>query len=245
METYHKMAEIYDHIIGEVAFSSWLENFQRLCQAFHLPLSLCADIACGTGLVAAYLASQGAYVYAVDPSEEMLRIARERCRSLQVSFLRQDFLNLELPEKVDLLTCNTDSLNYLLVTEELGQALHNFRRAVKEGGYILFDMNTIFQLKGAADTEEWVMEDEGIRLLWRYSYDEGENVATLRMENFFLEDGEYHLYQEVHRERGYTLETITQVLREQGFREIYAWDFAGLGPISLYTRRYQLLAKAG
>ena len=48
------------------------------------------DLGCGTGRHASWLASQGARVTAVDFSDGMLDVARQRCRGLRVDFRRHD-----------------------------------------------------------------------------------------------------------------------------------------------------------
>ncbi len=242
MEPYKRTAFIYDRLIGEAAFSNWLKNFSRLRERFNITFDFCADIACGTGLVAEYLAREGALVYAVDKSEEMLKVARERAQDLPIVFLQQDLLELDLPGEVDLITCNTDSLNYILEEERLAVAFSNFYKVLKNKGSAIFDMNTLYQLRGGADIDAWEFGDEGVIFSWRSDFDESKGIATLEMSNYFLEDGSYRLYREVHKERGYEQDLLMEILIGAGFRKIYAWDFAGLAPINPYTRRIQFLA---
>ncbi len=234
MKPYSRIAFIYDRLVGEVVFSNWLENFTRLRKNFN--------IACGTGLVAEYLAREGELVYAVDKSEEMLAVARKRGEGLPIVFLQQDLVELDLPGKVDLVTCNTDSLNYVLEEGLLKQAFANFYKALKKGGFALFDMNTPYQLRRGADAGKWEFKDDDVILCWKSHFDERNGIATLEMNNYFLEDDSYRLYREVHRERGYHLDLLMEMLKETGFSPVYAWDFAGLGPVEPQTRRIQFLA---
>lgn len=52
------------------------------------------DVGCGSGYLSAKLAAEGAYVVGVDPSEEMIRIAKREYRSV----LRLKFCNLSIED---------------------------------------------------------------------------------------------------------------------------------------------------
>ena len=240
---YSRTAAIYDELVGEGLFEAWKENFQRLQAAFKLPLKVCADVACGTGMAARFLAECGARVYAVDISPQMLEEAERRTRGLKVELLRQDLRQLALPEKVDLLTCNADSLNYLLEEGELLLSLARFRENLRPGGYAVFDVNTPYQLMGQEDGATWEMRLGDMRMYWRSRYDLGSGIATLEMRHVEEgPDGEL-CYREVHRERGYGKEDVESALREAGFSNAWCWDAAGLVPVSDGTRRLQFLAR--
>ena len=200
---YEEVATLYDNLVGDFAFENWLPNFKRLEKAFGLDLDACADVACGTGKVLAYLAGRGARAYGVDGSEHMLSIAAERTRGMGVGLFRQDMRRLCLPRRVSLVTCNTDSLNYLLEEEDLAGTLAGFHRALEPGGCAVFDMNTINQLSGQKDRHIWKMREGNVRLYWRSGYDEETCIATLEMRHVVESPRGNRLYREVHRERGY------------------------------------------
>jgi SAM-dependent methyltransferase len=130
----------------------------------------------------------------------MLEEAERRTRGLKVELLRQDLRQLALPEKVDLLTCNADSLNYLLEEGELLLSLARFRENLRPGGYAVFDVNTPYQLMGQEDGATWEMRLGDMRMYWRSRYDLGSGIATLEMRHVEEgPDGEL-CYREVHRE---------------------------------------------
>lgn len=239
---YHETAALYDVLVGEAAFENWRAVFERLESAFGLRPAECADVACGTGLVLEYLAGRGARACGVDRSERMLAVAAARTAGMGVELYLQDMRSLRLPRQVDLLTCNTDSLNYLLKEEDLALALEGFRRALAPGGHAVFDLNTERQLADQADTAIWRMRLEGVRLYWRSRYDAQAGIATLEMKHVVESPGGNRLYREVHRERGYAAERVRELALRAGFKAVYAWDAAGLGPVSANTRRLQFLA---
>jgi ubiquinone/menaquinone biosynthesis C-methylase UbiE len=241
---YREIAQIYDELVGNTAFECWLENFLCLIDRYNIDFCVCADIACGTGLASQYLSGLCDRVYAVDISPWMLEVARGRRYSSDVVFLEQSFLKLKLPEKVDLLTCNFDSLNDLLEEEELYEALRRFARSLKKGGYAIFDINTTREL-----AEIWGDDVMLHRLshgfsVWEISWDPDVRINTVRMTNFIrVDDGLYRVSEEMHREKAYDLELLYKYLSKAGFSKIEAFDAKDLGGIGEDTRRAQFITR--
>ncbi len=242
---YSRTAEIYDELVGETLFEGWRENYRRLKKHMDMPVKVCADVACGTGLAARYLAEEGARVYAVDISCEMLRVARRRLADLPVIALRQDLRSLDLPEEMDMITCNGDSLNHLLNEGDLLRALTAFKNNLRPQGYLIFDVNTHYQLASQNDASLWKARQGRTRMYWKSSYDEKKRTALLLMSH--VEEGALGniLYREAHRERGYDREEVERALTEAGFDKVLSWDASGLGPVTSTTRRLQFLARRG
>lgn len=65
----------------------------RRLDALFPPGSRVLELACGTGEDARHLAARGVRVLATDHSEEMLKIARQKCAGLPVEFARLDMSN--------------------------------------------------------------------------------------------------------------------------------------------------------
>ncbi|MDI6872884.1 MAG: class I SAM-dependent methyltransferase [Actinomycetota bacterium] len=242
---YRVSSLLYDRMVGEVLHQAWRENFERLERRYALSLDLVADVACGTGLVTRYLVERGSRVFGVDRSEEMLRVAAARLKgSTGVALLRQDMRYLSLPSKVQTLVCATDSLNHLLSEEDVRRALSSFASALEEGGHLLFDVNTAYQLREGGDETEWSFRVEGWRLNWRSEWVEETSTATLTM-HLERADGREGGWVEVHRERAYPADLLVSILEEAGFRRVEVWDAAGLGKPGAKTRRLQFAALRG
>lgn len=243
---YRVSSQLYDRMVGEVLHQVWRENFERLERRYGLGLDLVADVACGTGLVSEYLAGRGCRVYAVDGSPYMLRVAAGRLRGRKgVLLMRQDMRFLSLPSLVSTLVCATDSLNHLLEEEHLRRAVFSFAGALREGGFLLFDVNTLHQLREGADEQEWNFELERWNLTWKSRWDEVSSTAVLTMRMEEREGTVVRRWVEVHRERAYPCSFLVSVLREAGFRGVDVWDAAGLGKPGPGTRRLQFVAWRG
>ena len=140
---YSRLAAEYDANIGIPFFEQTRNVFERLVQKYGIRFRSAADIGCGTGLFARYLKmSRGITVFAVDLSEPMLRIAQRNCCGTNVVLLRQDIRRLQLPQKVDLITANFDTLNHIVRKEDLRKTLRSVFENLNPGGYFIFDVVT-------------------------------------------------------------------------------------------------------
>ena len=140
---YSRLAVDYDATIGIPFFLQTRNFFEKLVRKYGIKFRSAADIGCGTGLFARYLKmSRGITVFAVDQSKPMLRIARRNCCGTDVVLLRQDIRCLRLPQKVDLITANFDTLNHILRKEDLSKTLRSVVENLNPGGHFIFDVVT-------------------------------------------------------------------------------------------------------
>lgn len=185
------------------------------------------DVACGEGTFAVAMAGAGHQVTGVDRAPRMLEIARQRASlaGADVRFLCQDMRSLALPERFDLVTCWFDSLNYLLLAEDLESAFAGVARSLAHDGLFIFDMNTLYGLAVQWQRDRaYVQQDTpDILELHRPTYDYEAATATLRIDGFLRDGGHWLRYTEVHQERGYTLEEIRGCLHRAGLVELACW----------------------
>lgn len=192
------------------------------------------DIACGEGTFAVAMAKKGFQVTGVDLSPQMLQFARERAedQNVNVEFVLQDMRYLSFEENAvstsefDLATCWFDSLNYLLVLEDLEKTFVGVYRALKKAGLFIFDMNTAYGLAVSWPRLPcYVQQDTpGLFEVHRPSYDLEKNIATMKVTGFVKEGNRWTRMDEEHKERGYTLKDIRQCLQKAGFQELACWD---------------------
>ncbi|HZI93332.1 MAG TPA: class I SAM-dependent methyltransferase [Patescibacteria group bacterium] len=98
------------------------------------------DLCCGAGHMAALLTARGFRVTGLDGSEEMIR--RARANAPAAEFIAGDARSFS-PQKgsFDAAVCLFDSLNHLMTSRDLADALGNVRAALRTGGRFVFDMN--------------------------------------------------------------------------------------------------------
>jgi ubiquinone/menaquinone biosynthesis C-methylase UbiE len=185
------------------------------------------DIACGEGTFAVAMAKQGFQVTGVDQSPQMLQLSRERAEreNVKVEFLLQDMRSLPFEERFDLVTCWFDSLNYLLELEDLTKTFAGVCRALKKTRLFIFDMNTIYGLAVEWQRHHCYVQQDTPELfeIHRPSYDLEKNMAIMKITGFVKEGDGWTRMDEVHKERGYTLEDIRQCSKEAGLQELACW----------------------
>ncbi|MGB0579258.1 MAG: bifunctional demethylmenaquinone methyltransferase/2-methoxy-6-polyprenyl-1,4-benzoquinol methylase UbiE [Limisphaerales bacterium] len=136
-ELFNRIARRYDFINDFQSFGlhrlwkRWLWKLSR-----PKPGDRVLDLCCGTGDIAFLFAKKGCDVTALDFSEEMLRVARERQdeSKSKVKFIQGDAMKTGLPdEEFDVLTIGYGLRNLA----DCDAALTEMKRVLKPGGQIL------------------------------------------------------------------------------------------------------------
>jgi len=245
MEPFKNFAYIYDRLLGKYAHEDWLGYFGQLVERYQITYQRAADAACGTGSVAKFWADQKLEkIFATDYSESMLDVARKKNAGNRVRFWQQDLINFNIPEDVQLITCNFGSLNYLIRHKDLEQALAQFYIHLEQGGYLICDLHSIYYLKYRWGTMTHYLHDEDVYTVWVTSWDDQANQSTLMIDNFIKEpDGLFSHAHEIHLQKGYSLEEILGSLQKAGFKKIEPLDLVNLKPVRPETERFLLVAQ--
>jgi SAM-dependent methyltransferase len=157
----------------------------------------------------------------------MLILAREKAarNGVDVEFQLDDMRTMTFDGVFDLATCWYDSLNYILKLDELQRTFMAVANALGNEGCFLFDMNTVYGLAVNWQRHGCYVQQETTDIfeVHRASFDFETSIASLRITGFLQRDGRWIRIDEVHRERGYSLEEINQCAACAGFREIARW----------------------
>ncbi len=179
------------------------------------------DIACGEGSFAVAMSKLGYDVTGIDQSPKMIELARERAREEKapVTFIVEDMRSIPFEAEYDLCTCFFDSLNYMLRVNDLQEAFQNAYRALRPGGYYIFDMNTIYGLAVDWMRAETYIQNEAddFMEIHRQSFDYENQVATMEITIFKKRKELWERIDETHQERGYPIADIQFLLNQTGF----------------------------
>jgi SAM-dependent methyltransferase len=141
---YDALAPVYDALTAHHDHDRWLELLLGLAGDHGLTGTRVLDVGCGTGKSFMPVARRGYSVTACDLSPAMAARARRRGRAHGVRVAVADMRRLpRLCAGADLVTCLDDAVNYLLGPADLRAALHGMRRNLRQGGLLLFDVNTL------------------------------------------------------------------------------------------------------
>lgn len=230
MNSYTVLAEYYDQLTTDVPYRRWADYIEKQFARQGCAVRSIAELGCGTGTLAAILAGRGYQVTAVDLSPDMLSVAAEKCRGLDVQLVCQDMSRLALPEPVDAVICCLDSLNYITKSPLVQRTFRQVFRALRPGGLFLFDVKTPLALENA-DGQVYIDENGTVYCVWRGEYDKrrricgyGIDLFALQADGSWLRDGEYH------EEYAYSLEDLSAWLCAAGFSRIKQFGDLRLSP---------------
>lgn len=222
MSAYEALAGSYDSLTYDIPYEQMLAYMEALLQRHGVQPETVLDLACGTGSMSVLLAKRGYRVIAADMSEDMLAVASEKASELEENFplfICQRMERLRLPYQVDWVACCLDSLNYVTEPEKCREALKRACDSLGSGGVLIFDINSEEKLKGL-DGQVFLDENEDTFCVWRAEFDREENICYYGMD-IFQRDGEvWQRSFEEHREYAYSVEQLTEYLREAGFATI-------------------------
>lgn len=222
MSAYESLAFSYDALTYDVPYPEIAAFFERVLKRSGVEAQTVLDLACGTGSLSLLLAQKGYSVLGVDCSEEMLTVASEKSMELALPeppfWICQKMQRLRLPYPVDAAVCSLDSVNYVTKPSDLQEAFRRVFAALKPHGLFLFDINTPYKLRGL-DGQVFLDETEDAYCVWRTEF--SRKICSYWVDLFRREkDGRYRRSTELHRQRYYALEELTQWLRESGFGNI-------------------------
>lgn len=227
MTVYNRFAYVYDKM-GSDRFSIKMFDYTlRLLTMLRFRPRSILDLACGTGTVAVLWAKNGDRVHGIDRSDQMLEMARKKAQehSVTVDFSTQAMTSFSLPERVDLVTCYFDSLNYLLTLSDMTACFKSVRRVMNDNGYFIFDVNTPEAMKVIWGSEVYADEVNDVAWIWKNCYFPKVKRAEVKATFFVRRDeGTWERFEETHAERGYTVTEIRKLLKAAGLRPVKIYD---------------------
>ncbi len=203
------------------------------------------DLCCGTGLLARVLGERGHRVTGLDGSAEMLRYARENAPGAE--FVLDDARAFVSPQRFEAVVSVFDSLNHILSLEDLTSAFRCVRRAMKESGVFLFDVNMapgfVANWKGTFG----IIEDDHVCVIGN-NYDPDTRVASFEATLFRLDSGEWRRTDFALTQKAYSEDEITGALRDAGLSQVTAFEYnrsEGLRPLSEEAARAFFICRTG
>ncbi len=241
---YDRYAEVYDSS-GQIHFSlRMIAYLAELLPCLGFAGTSACDLACGTGTLTLSLAQRGWRAWGVDRSAAMLAKAKLKAveLGLEVDWSQQDMREFSLPERVDLVTCCYDSINYLLALTELEATFRRVAGALKPGGLLLCDANTPWFYENAfAGT--FFIEGEGVAMAIRSIYDSQTREAVTDLVGFARRGDLYERFQEVHVQRAHSEEEMAAALAASGLQELARYRCFGFDRPDSETPRIMWVAR--
>jgi SAM-dependent methyltransferase len=243
-QPYTALAPLYDQLVGDAWFPWIRRSFEWVVRRYRIPVGSVADVGCGTGTFLRYLVRLGVPLFGVDRSPAMLAVAAAKNRPGSVRLLRQDLRALRLPRPVDVITCNLDTVNYLLCRRDVATAFSRWRSNLAPRGHLLFDL--LVPPRGAAEGRAvWrPRTPPGVATTWTATWSAPRRLSVVEMRyRFGRRPGGRHRAREVHVQRWYPLALIRRLLGEAGFRVRGTHDMETMRAPARWTSWVKVVAR--
>jgi ubiquinone/menaquinone biosynthesis C-methylase UbiE len=245
MEAYTDFASVYDEFMDDTPYEKWCENIVTKLGEYGIKDGLVLELGCGTGNMTELLAGKGYDMIGVDSSDEMLNIAcnKKEKSGHDILYLNQDMREFELYGTVRAVVSVCDSLNYLLVDEDILTCFKLVNNYLDPKGIFFFDFNTKYKYETVIGDSVIAENREDCSFIWENFYDVEEGINEYDL-TLFVKEGElFRRFQEVHLQRGYTLEEMKGFIKEAGLEFIEAYDADTLGEVTEVSERIYCVAR--
>lgn len=244
-DAYRGFASIYDATMGDAAFPTVWQAFERARRRHAISFASACDVGCGTGTFLKQLSRERVSLVGVDNSVAMLRKAAQRLVGTGVRLLHQDMRKLRLPLPVDLITSNFCTLNYCDNGAALAAAFRSFRSNLTRRGCLIADV--LIDL-GPLGREESMVQKIDLPLMrsrWRiYLRADGKGSVVEMHTRVRNRDGREHEWRERHRQRWFALPSLLSLLVRSGFEVMGVQRMPSDAPAAEANRWMQLVARA-
>ena len=272
MDAYTGFAGVYDKFMDNIPYEQWEAYVISLLKEYGVADGLVLELGCGTGNMTRLLCSDGYDMIAIDNSEEMLMIARDKAmdETMDILYLLQDMRSFELYVTVRAVVSICDSMNYITDPKELCQVFRLVNNYLDPGGVFIFDMNTIYKYKELLGSRTIAENREDCSFIWDNYYYEDEQINEYELSIFVKDcpedeesggarddgpDGQWTdadmdgsgepfiRYRETHYQRGYSLAEVKALLEQSGMTFIAAYDAFSREPVSENSERMYIIAR--
>lgn len=226
MSVYSCFSEYYDLLTEDIDYKGRTDYLYGLFKRFNSVPSLLLDLACGTGNFSIEFAKKGIDVIGVEPSEEMLSVARSKAniKKVDILFLCQTGQELDLYGTVDGAICCLDSINHVTNKDDLEKLFSRVSLFLEPGKLFIFDVNTEYKHKEILGDNTFVRETDDVFFVWQNFYNSEEKITNICLDFFKESDGVYVRECEDFSERAYSTEDINNMLETSGFEIVAIYD---------------------
>lgn len=138
-QTLYDDSKFYDLVHGDFAQPEVLDFYADKIKRFGEPV---LELACGSGAYLVPFTERNTEIVGVDLSEEMLRRAKEKAvtRNVSIDVQTGDIRDFELNRKFNLILLLGNSLQHLLTREDIEKCLATVRKHLKPNGRFIVEV---------------------------------------------------------------------------------------------------------
>ena len=246
---YDLLADFYDRINNEIDYDAWADFIEKIFdREMKVRPELVLDLGCGTGKMTIALAKKGYDMTGIDCSVNMLGRARDAAAEAELSdrilWLFQDMRKFELYGTMGAIVSCLDTMNHITKENDLLTVFSLVHNYLDPDGLFIFDVNGKHKFENLYSNNSYVMEEEGSFCVWQNYYDCKKHTCDFYITVFEeCEDGRYERYDDVQKEKMYTLKAMKKLLSDAGFEFIGAYRDFEFNPASDDDDRIYIVAR--
>ena len=240
---YSKFAQIYDYIMRHVNYAEWAEYIYSVLTKYGIDSGNFLDISCGTGSFLMEFKRYGFTINGSDFSPSMIEIAKSKHKDSgkEDIFFVRDMKNLTFDKRFDGIVSLFDSLNYLMVQEDVHKNLKSVSSILKDKGIYIFDIcteyNSIRNFDNYIERGEYI----GLNYIRKSYYNKDERIQINDIKIIDKENG--NQYREIHKQRIYTQEEMIQIIELSPLKLLAIYDDFTSNPPTDETERIHFILK--
>ncbi|MFQ6618646.1 MAG: class I SAM-dependent methyltransferase, partial [Fidelibacterota bacterium] len=184
------------------------------------------DVSCGTGKMAIYFGKVGMTVYGFDKSLNMVKEARliKTHDNALYHFWQGDMEYFNLKRKFHVIINLYDSIQYILTCSSMETHFNSIRDALSDGGIYIFDIVTEQgALKNFKNYYESAVQPN-FRYVRKSRYDIRKRMQINDFKIWLREGGKIRKYREIHRQKIYNQEELSQIIDRSKLKVINIFD---------------------
>lgn len=241
---YQEFAKIYDHLMMDVDYQSWVEYIKRLFSYYNIKPKEILELGCGTGNITIPLALDKYNMTGIDLSQDMLSIAEQKARDkgLKINWFCQDMENLEGFRNLEAIICVCDGINYILKDSQLFNVFKNVYNSLDYGGLFAFDLNSKYKIEKILSEKTFAYPGDEVSYIWENYYNKKTEIICFELSFFIKDNGNYKRFNETHRQKAYSIDHIVSILEKAGFKEIDYFSAFTLEKPCFSSERIQYIA---
>ena len=245
MASYVNFALLYDVLMDDFDYVAWSGYIQGILNGNGIEQGRILEMACGTGSLTKELLDLGYRVDGFDLSEEMLAIAHNKLsKNKNLRLFNMDMTEFKMDRKYQAIIAACDSVNYILSEYSLKETFRRVYDHLEEGGLFIFDINSEYKLREVLGNNIFLEDRDEIFYTWENKFVEKTNICEFYLTFFHSNDGDnYQRFDEVHRERAYSTDTVKNLLMDVGFVEIENYEAFGFEDVKEDSERINFVAK--
>ncbi len=216
--TYDGFADVYDEFMDNIPYDEWCIYIEKLLKEHGIDKGIVLDMACGTGTITDKLAKCGYDMIGMDISQNMLRIAGEKCRK-NILWLNQDMREMELYGTVAAVICICDGMNYLVSEDDFLKVLKKVNNYLDKEAIFIFDLKTIHFYRDVIGNRTIADNRDDASFIWENEFNEKTGINEYILTTYKQDEEDVFIRSdELHRQRGYEIEKVKSLVKESGMK---------------------------